>query len=203
MSALHNWRSWVNDAVLRKKISDAAEKENWSREQLRSEIKKWNAGSQGPPKAAALKAVKPGALDVFRTRVVNGKTLLDLGFSTYLEKSSVKLKIVNDRRFTYRAEVEQVVDGDTLWCVVDLGAGVKTRQKLRLAGIDAPEINSRGGIDAGRYLSRRLKKGRRIVLATTKSDKFDRYLADVWVNEGNREIHINREMVEGASHFRQ
>lgn len=186
----------VNEVEARKRITTRAVKNNWSRDQLRSEIKNTKSGRQTPKKPETLKTVKPGTLDVFRTRLVNGKTFIDLGFSTYLLKSTIKrkLKIVKDRKFTYRAEVEAVVDGDTIWCLVDLGLGVNTRQKLRLAHIDAPEVISKDGIAAKKFLSKKLPKGSSILIATTKSDKFDRYLVDVWMS--GEQIYVNKLLVD-------
>ena len=177
----------VNEVEVRKRLADETIKNDWTRDYLRREIKKLKSGSRRTSKKAeTLKAIKPGTLDVFRTREVNGKTLIDLGFSTYLDKKTVKIgavvKIVKDRNFIYRAAIEAVVDGDTLWCVVDLGLGVRTRQKLRLAGLNAPELRSQAGIAAKRFLSGKLKTGSTVIIATTKSDKFDRYLVDVWLD---------------------
>ncbi len=186
----------VNEVEARKRITTEAVKNDWSSKELRSEIKKTKSGSQTPKKAESLKKVKPGTLDVFRTRVVNGKTFIDLGFSTYLLESTIKrkLEIVKDRKFTYRAEVEAVVDGDTIWCLVDLGLGVNTRQKLRLAHINAPEAISKDGIAAKKFLSGKLPKGSSILIATAKSDKFDRYLVDVWAGD----LYVNQMLVEGG-----
>jgi endonuclease YncB( thermonuclease family) len=172
----------VNKSETRKQLTSQTAKNDWTILELRSEIKKIKTVAKMPKKTETLKAVTPAALDVFRTREVSGKTVIDLGFSTYLEKSSAnkKLSFVKDRNFTYRAELESVVDGDTLWCVVYLGLGVKTRQKLRLAKINAPELDSKEGQAAKKFLSKKIEKGSQIILSTTKSDKYDRYLADIW-----------------------
>jgi len=126
---------------------------------------------------------EPGALHVYRRRKINGQTWIDLGFSNFLKPSHIKkkIKIVRDRAFTYEAEVEEVIDGDTLWCLVDLGFGVRTRQKLRLRGLNAAEIESWEGREAKRYLAHKLPKRTRILILTTKTDKFDRYVADLWL----------------------
>ncbi len=84
--------------------------------------------------------------------------------------------------FTYHAYVTQVIDGDTVDAVIDLGFGFTTRQKLRLRGLDAPEIESAQGREAKAFLENELAKSGGIVLIKTlKSDKYDRYLADVWL----------------------
>ena len=42
--------------------------------------------------------------------------------------------------YRYRAELDRVVDGDTLDVVIDLGFYIKIKERIRLEGIDAPEI---------------------------------------------------------------
>ena len=46
--------------------------------------------------------------------------------------------------FVYNAELDRVIDGDTLDCILDLGFDVKLhKQRIRLAGIDTPESRTR------------------------------------------------------------
>ena len=46
--------------------------------------------------------------------------------------------------FVYNAELDRVIDGDTLDCILDLGFDVKLhKQRVRLAGIDTPESRTR------------------------------------------------------------
>ena len=46
--------------------------------------------------------------------------------------------------FVYTAELDRVIDGDTLDCILDLGFDVKLhKQRIRLAGIDTPESRTR------------------------------------------------------------
>ncbi len=82
--------------------------------------------------------------------------------------------------YTYKALVEKVVDGDTLKVHVDLGFDVWTRQTLRLRGIDAPEVGTRAGDEAKAFVQSILKEADEIVIRSSRSDKYDRYLADVF-----------------------
>ncbi len=148
--------------------------------------------------------------------------LIDLGFSTYLELPSSSKRFfseeivysqkktggtgtadysmsrVNGAReadlYFYRAFCERVVDGDTVWMQVDLGFGVFTRQKLRLRGINAPEQGSEAGRRAKKFLEARLQAPEGVLIRTTKSDKYDRYLADLF-SEGH---HLNSLLVSRA-----
>ncbi len=83
--------------------------------------------------------------------------------------------------FTFKARVERVVDGDTLYVDVDQGFGKGEFQYLRLRGIDAPEIDTPEGKKAKAFVERSLAKVPYIILTSSRSDKWDRYLADVWI----------------------
>lgn len=91
---------------------------------------------------------------------------------------------------SYSATVEHIVDGDTCDILVDLGLNILKRERIRLAGIDAPETRSRDldekrlGLDAKAYLERALltRRIRIKIVPTGKSpyDKFGRLLAYVY-----------------------
>jgi len=56
------------------------------------------------------------------------------------------VKIMSDGpdAFVYQAELDRIVDGDTLDCILDLGFDVKLhKQRVRLHGIDTPESRTR------------------------------------------------------------
>jgi len=73
-----------------------------------------------------------------------------------------------------------VIDGDTLWLDIDCGFGVWTKQKVRLRGIDTPELKTAEGIRARDFVVEALKGVPFVAVTTTKPDKYDRYLADVF-----------------------
>ncbi len=87
----------------------------------------------------------------------------------------------------YIARVLKVVDGDTIWLDIDCGFGTWTRQKVRLRGIDTPEISTPGGRRALQWVADRLAGAGVVGVTTTKPDKYDRYLADVFYLEGTDE----------------
>ena len=82
--------------------------------------------------------------------------------------------------YTYFARVISVIDGDTIWVDIDCGFRVWCRQKLRLRGIDAPELPTNEGIRAKSFVARELAKVEFAVVTTTKPDKYNFYLADVF-----------------------
>ncbi len=109
-----------------------------------------------------------------------------------------------DLLYTYKATVEKVVDGDTLWTVIHCGFGSYTRQKLRLRNIDTPELDTEEGRRAKAFVERRLKGLSFVVVKTYKSDKYDRYLTDLFYLPGVDDPEkvaaegklLNRELVE-------
>lgn len=86
----------------------------------------------------------------------------------------------NKDLYTYKALVERVVDGDTIWMNIDCGFNIWIRQKLRLKGIDAPEIDTPEGRQAKQFVESALGKAPFVVIKTHGSDKYDRYLADIF-----------------------
>jgi len=100
-----------------------------------------------------------------------------------------------DKVYLYWAKVTNVYDGDTLTADISVGFGITlAKQKLRLYGIDTPEI--RGGTEetkAAARTSRDRLRGlvldRWIVLETIKDEKgkYGRYLAIIWLPENDVE----------------
>jgi len=91
--------------------------------------------------------------------------------------------------YEYNAFVTKVYDGDTITVDVDLGLGVwKRGQKIRLAGIDAPEIRGEereaGLVSRDRLRELVLDKFVTIKTYKDKKGKYGRWIADVIV-EGN------------------
>lgn len=91
--------------------------------------------------------------------------------------------ISRDQLYTYKAYVQRIVDGDTLVVNVDCGFDMFTQQKLRLRGIDSPEISKVAGKRAKRFVEDRLKKCKFIVIKTYKEGKYGRYISDVFYSK--------------------
>ena len=102
-----------------------------------------------------------------------------------IEFAGRRFSLVEDNKprtklYTYGAQVLRIIDGDTLWVEIDCGFGVSIEEKLRLRGIDTPEMSSDEGVMARLFVGERLKEGSTIVLTTSRSDLYDRYVADVF-----------------------
>jgi micrococcal nuclease len=99
-------------------------------------------------------------------------------------------------------EVKNVVDGDTIDVVIDLGFDILFASRVRLAGIDTPESRTTDkaekalGIEAKEYLKKQLKDAKSVVIRTEKmnsSEKYGRILGWVYIN-GESES-VNNKMI--------
>lgn len=105
--------------------------------------------------------------------------------------------------WTYRATVIRVVDGDTVDVRIDAGFRLYHETRLRLTGIDAPEMNSRDTAERDRakaattYLSAILWPGAEITVTTDRDrrEKFGRYLGRITTADG---LDVNEDMIRAG-----
>lgn len=101
--------------------------------------------------------------------------------------------------YEYRCEVERVIDGDTVDLIVDLGFHLKIRERFRLFGIDAPEVRGpekQEGKLATTFLIKLLGEAEGIIVRTEKQGSFRRWLGDILVYKGGKEISVSHEMIK-------
>ena len=215
----------INEPEKRKAIVRQAARQNWSSRELRNEIRKLKTAREITLTKKPAERLDPvrGTLNTYQIKTRgDGVTKLDLGFSCYLEltgTSAGKYKAGDlvesvpngpgndslkktDRTpedlFTYEARLLKVDDGDTFWMTVDLDFGITTEQQLRLRGLDAPEIATRDGQRAKRFAERELKRASSIIITSSKSDKYDRYLADIFYVVEGEERFLNNRLLEAG-----
>ena len=91
----------------------------------------------------------------------------------------------------YVRKVENVVDGDTIDVLIDLGFDILFQSRVRLAGIDTPESRTTDkaekvlGLESKEYLKKHLKDAKSVVIKTEKmnsSEKYGRILGWIYVN---------------------
>jgi endonuclease YncB( thermonuclease family) len=97
------------------------------------------------------------------------------------------------RLYTYVARVDRVIDGDTLLVTVDCGFRIACTQRLRLRGVDAPELSSVAGQRARAYVEQMLSTIDFVIVATHRTDRYGRYLADVRYLPGAAEPEVVQE----------
>jgi micrococcal nuclease len=95
------------------------------------------------------------------------------------------------KRFFYKAKVTAVHDGDTLTADIDLGFSINLKSiKIRLDGIDTPEITSKdAALKAKAILARDFLRqeclGKDVYLESRGLDKYGRCLAKVFTLANN------------------
>jgi endonuclease YncB( thermonuclease family) len=94
-----------------------------------------------------------------------------------------------DEIYTYIAAIEKIIDGDTILAVIDCGFSTTLRMRLRLRGIDAPEIDTKEGVKARNFIVKALEQTPLIGIKTYKADKYSRYLADIFYLPGETSPH--------------
>jgi micrococcal nuclease len=97
----------------------------------------------------------------------------------------------------YVRKVENVVDGDTIDVLIDLGFDILFASRVRLAGIDTPESRTKDlaekalGLEAKEYLKKHLKDAKSVVIKTEKmdsSEKYGRILGWLYINDDTESI---------------
>lgn len=92
--------------------------------------------------------------------------------------------------YDYKAKIINVVDGDTVDAEIDVGFKMKTIQRLRMNRINTREMHDKD--EEKRALAIRAKQfttktllGKDVVLTTSKSDAFGRWLTEIVVDDIN------------------
>ena len=102
---------------------------------------------------------------------------LAFGFSGFAQTEFVRVKVID------------VHDGDT----ITVSDATKRTFRIRLIGIDTPELEQKDGEWARKELSKILQRDKKnVIVKTVKLDRFDRILAQVFVGE----IDVNLELLK-------
>jgi micrococcal nuclease len=97
----------------------------------------------------------------------------------------------------YVRKVENIVDGDTIDVLIDLGFDILFASRVRLAGIDTPESRTKDlaekalGLESKEYLKKVLKDAKSVVIKTEKmdsSEKYGRILGWLYINDDTESI---------------
>jgi endonuclease YncB( thermonuclease family) len=220
----------VKDPAERKRIEATAVRKDWNTAQLEEYLNVKRAMVAVDDKPPARLAFTRGRLNTFKLTELGGpwgaRLWLDLGFRVRHELkpreagrfkpgdcvevrgARYELADAPDKElFTYRARAGKIIDGDTLYATIDLNFGVVIEQKLRLRGIDCPEIGTPEGKRAKSFVVNSLKGCDWIIVKTFKdsTDKYDRYLADIFYTPGESDPgkiagegrFLNQELLDG------
>ena len=102
----------------------------------------------------------------------------------------------------YVRKVENIVDGDTIDVLIDLGFDILFASRVRLAGIDTPESRTKDlaekalGLEAKEYLKKSLKDSKSVVIKTEKMDSSEKYGRILgWVYVDGNTVSLNDMMI--------
>jgi len=101
--------------------------------------------------------------------------------------------------YKYHGKIIKVYDGDTVTMQVDLGFNVSVVEKIRLHGINAPEVRGMEkvkGKESRDYL-RSLVLHKKVFVQTIKDKKgkYGRYLGILYVRYNDYLLDVNKHMV--------
>src|SRR3990167_3072415 len=159
------------------------------------------------------------AVSPLRAKLKDGEVLIDCGFFVNWPVAKEELKgldIAGEMSYTYAATVDRVIDGDTLLVIVEAGFRIIVRDRLRLRGIDCPEVGTPDrkeplaeGDRAKRFVEKLLPAGAAIVLKSHKdrTDQHGRFVVDVFYKQGVEDAraiikdgtYLNQEQIGRAS----
>jgi len=102
----------------------------------------------------------------------------------------------------YVRKVENVVDGDTIDVLIDLGFDILFQSRVRLAGINTPESRTKDlaekalGLEAKEYLKKHIKDAKSVVIKTEKMDSSEKYGRILgWVYIDGNTVSLNDMMI--------
>jgi micrococcal nuclease len=102
----------------------------------------------------------------------------------------------------YVRKVENIVDGDTIDVLIDLGFDILFASRVRLAGIDTPESRTKDlkekalGLEAKEYLKKALKDAKSVVIKTEKMDSSEKYGRILgWIYVDDNTVSLNDMMI--------
>ena len=106
--------------------------------------------------------------------------------------------------YAYVAEVDRVIDGDSIHVNVHCGFGHERLETLRLRAIDTPELSTHAGQRARQFVTDELAELDFVVITTTRRDKYRRYLAEIFYLPGESDpevvlrkgVFLNRRLLE-------
>ncbi len=204
----------VKDDVTRQQLENLVIEKSLSSDKLQKEI----AATKKTKKKKPAKNVK---LKVTRGEIFNyqikSENEIDLGFNIFFRRPNAfkigeivavkksgekyllkKSALKSTQIHTYQGRVERVVDCDTLHIKLDLGFNIFHREILRLAKINAPEIATNEGKKSAAELKKILQDLPNVVVKTSKTDIYGRYIADVFLPRSKGEKDLKKIAAEGV-----
>ncbi len=200
----------VKDEETRKRLEQRILKEDLSTRQIRRVVREVRDLPKPSAKLPPLKRPADLRLNTFsisplRRKLKDGEVLVDCGFFVCFPVAQKELKGVNttgEMSYTYAATIDRVVDGDTLLVLIEAGFRIIVRDKLRLRGIDCPEVGTPEGDRAKRFVEKLLPAGATVVIKSHKwkTDPHGRFVVDVFYKAGSDDP---EEIIKGGTYLNQ
>lgn len=97
--------------------------------------------------------------------------------------------------YEYRCTLVRVIDGDTIDADIDLGFGVRYKERIRLYGIDAPEVRTRdleekrrGKLTSARLNTLLRQNNNQFFLRSITHGKYGRCVGIIYLERGGKSI---------------
>ena len=103
--------------------------------------------------------------------------------------------------YTYKIDVDRVVDGDTIDANIDLGFEVSVKKRIRFMGINAPESRTRDadekvkGLAAKKRVEELLEDAETITVKSHGVGKFGRCLGELTITQAGKETNLNELLI--------
>ena len=205
----------VKDGKTRKRLEQRILKEDLNTIEIRRLVRAVRDLPKPSPKLPPLKGPADLRLDTFSVSPLRAKlkdeVLVDCGFFVCFPVTQEELKGVNvtdEMSYTYEAAIDRVIDGDTLLVLIEVGFGIIVRDKLRLRGVDTPEVGTPEGDRAKRFVEKLLPAEATVVIKSHKwkTDPHGRFVADVFYKKDSddpQEIikegtYLNQELLDSG-----
>jgi len=104
--------------------------------------------------------------------------------------------------YLYYAQMVKVIDGDTIVATIDVGFDLYVKKYIRLAEINAPELNSTDPVEREKaqaskvYLESILPIGSKFIVNSKKLDPYRRPIVEIFLT--SNPISINQQMIDGG-----
>ena len=94
--------------------------------------------------------------------------------------------------YTYKAKIIRWIDGDTVILNIDLGFHIIRQERIRLARINAPEMNRKSDYEVrqakhARAVAKKIcpHKSEVIIKTSKRQDMYGRFIGEIFLNEKN------------------
>lgn len=94
--------------------------------------------------------------------------------------------------YDYKAHILRVIDGDTVEANIDVGFKINYHTNVRLAGLNAPELNQPDGPIVKARLIELVMNKPNTVIVSKSLDKYGRVLGTIYVDG----VSINQQLID-------